>query len=186
VYEPADDSFLLADHLKHEVRSKDIILDLGTGCGIQAIISTTVKKDTQIIATDINSIAINNALKNARLNNVTDRIEFIHGDLFQPIYKKKHFSLIIFNAPYLPVPRPNQKMKDWISLAWAQGIDTNIIQTFLSKCHIYLKNKGRILMVLSSLSHLDLKKWERLYSIEKLAERAFFFEKIILIKMKNT
>ncbi|MFX1521499.1 MAG: HemK2/MTQ2 family protein methyltransferase, partial [Promethearchaeota archaeon] len=153
VYEPAGDSFLLADYLKHEIRSKDIILDLGTGCGIQAILATTLKNDVQVIATDINPIAVKNAVKNARLNNVSERIEFIHGDLFQPFLKKECFSLIIFNFPYLPLPLPDQKKKDLISLAWTQGIGTNnIVHRFLFDCQTYLNDKGRVLMVVSTLS----------------------------------
>jgi release factor glutamine methyltransferase len=175
---------LLADYLKHEIRSKDIILDLGTGCGIQAITATTLKDDVRVIATDINPIAVKNAVKNAKLNNVNERIEFIHGDLFQPFLKKACFSLIVFNFPYLPLPLPNQEKKEWISLAWTQGIGTNnIIRRFLFDCQTYLNNKGRVLMVFSTLSNIDIKKWENTYSIEKLAERAFFFEKIFLVKI---
>jgi len=183
VYEPAEDSFLLADCLNGEIRSQDVILDLGTGIGIQAIIAATLKDDIQIIATDINPIAVQNAKKNAQINKVSDRIEFINGDLFQPLLAKKNFSLILFNPPYLPLPLPDQKTKDWISRAWAQGLDIDIIHKFLLESYIYLKKKGRILMMLSTLSNFILKKWETTYSIEKLAERSFFFEKIILVKI---
>ncbi len=174
---------LLADYLKHEIRSKDIILDLGTGCGIQAITATTLKDDVRVIATDINPIAVKNAVKNAKLNNVNERIEFIHGDLFQPFLKKEYFNLIIFNPPYLPLPLPDQKKQDWISLAWAQGIGSDIIQRFLLESNSYLKENGRILLIISTLSNIDFKRWEGTYSFERLSERAFFFEKLILLKI---
>lgn len=184
VYEPAEDSFLLADYLSHEIRSQDVILDLGTGIGIQAIVAATLKDDIQIIATDINPIAVQNAKKNAQINKVSDRIEFIHGDLFQPLLEKGHFSLIMFNFPYLPLPSPDLEEKDWISLAWSQGIGAdNILERFFLGLQPFLTDKGRILLILSTLSEVDLKKWEDIYSIEKLAERSFFFEKIILVKI---
>jgi len=184
VYEPAEDSFLLADYLSHEIRSQDVILDLGTGIGIQAIVAATSKDDIQIIATDINPIAVQNARKNAQINKVSDRIEFIHGDLFQPFLEKGHFSLIIFNFPYLPLPLPDLEEKDWISLAWSQGIGAdNILERFFLSFRSFLVDKGRILLILSTLSEADLKKREDIYSIEKLAERSFFFEKISLIKI---
>lgn len=184
VYEPAEDSFLLADYLSHEIRSQDVILDLGTGIGIQAIVAATLKDDIQIIATDINPIAVHNAKKNAQINKVSDRIEFIHGDLFQPLLEKRHFSLIMFNFPYLSLPSPDHEDKDWISFAWSQGVGTdNILERFLSSFRSFLIDKGRILLILSTLSEVDLKKWEHLYSIEKLAERSFFFEKISLVKI---
>ncbi|MFX1519836.1 MAG: hypothetical protein ACFFCD_07940, partial [Promethearchaeota archaeon] len=54
---------------------------------------------------------------------------------------------------------------------------------FLFDCQTYLNDKGRVLMVVSTLSNFDFKKWTNVYSIEKLSERAFFFEKILLIKI---
>jgi release factor glutamine methyltransferase len=183
VYEPSDDSFLLADYLNDEIRSKDIILDLGTGIGIQAIIAASLKEDIQIIATDVNPVAVQNAKKNALINKVSDRIDFINCDLFQPLFTKKYFSLIIFNPPYLPLPLTDQKKKDWISRSWIQGLDIDIINTFLSESSVFLKNNGRILMILSTLSKFVFKEWETIYSFEKLAERSFFFEKITLFKI---
>jgi len=183
VYEPAEDSFLLADYLSNDIRSNDVILDLGTGTGIQAIIAATLKNDVNVIATDINPFAVRNAKKNALMNKISQRIEFIHGDLFQPLHEKEYFNLIIFNPPYLPLPLLDQKTQDWISLAWAQGIGSDIIHRFLLESHAYIKKNGRILMILSTLSNFDFKRWEGTYSIKRLSERAFFFEKIILVKI---
>ena len=183
VYEPAEDSFLLADYLSDEIRSEEVILELGTGIGIQAILAANLKDDIQIIATDINPIAVQNAKRNAQINKVSDRIEFIHSDLFQPLLEKRHFNLIIFNPPYLPLPLPNQKKQDWVSLAWAQGIGSDILQKFLLESRSYLKENGRILMIISTLSNIDFKRWGDTYSFERLSERAFFFEKIILLKI---
>ena len=173
----------MADYLGNYIRSEDIILDIGTGIGIQAIVAATLKKDVCVIATDINPIAVRNAKKNAIMNKISDRIEFIQGDLFQPFLKKEYFNLIIFNPPYLPLPLPDQKKQDWISLAWAQGIGSDIIQRFLLESHSYLKENGRILLIISTLSNIDFKRWEGTYSFERLSERAFFFEKLILLKI---
>ncbi len=173
----------MADYLGNYIRSKDIILDLGTGIGIQALVAATVKKDIRVIATDINPIAVKNAKKNALMNKISERIEFIHGDLFQPFLEKEYFNLIIFNPPYLPLPLPDKKRQDLISLAWTQGIGSDIIQRFLLESHAHLKKNGRILMILSTLSNFDFKRWEGTYSIERLSERAFFFEKIILVRI---
>jgi release factor glutamine methyltransferase len=105
VYEPAEDTFLLAENLS--VRENDVVLDIGTGCGIFGILAA--KKAKQVVATDLNPYAVDCAKMNARLNKVADKIELLVGDLFQPIKQNEHFSLILFNAPYLPGWRTNGK-----------------------------------------------------------------------------
>jgi release factor glutamine methyltransferase len=91
VYEPAEDTFLLAENLS--VRENDVVLDIGTGCGIFGILAA--KKAKQVVATDLNPYAVDCAKMNARLNKVADKIELLVGDLFQPIKQSEHFSLIL-------------------------------------------------------------------------------------------
>jgi len=63
VYEPAEDTFLLAENLK--VEPEDFVLDMGTGCGILAVLAA--KKARKVVAVDINPYAIECAKKNAVL-----------------------------------------------------------------------------------------------------------------------
>ena len=92
VYEPSEDSFLLGQNLK--VLETDDVLDMGTGCGILAIIMA--KKAKSVLAVDINPFALNCAIKNAKSNSVKEKINFLRGDLFQSIIPHKKFNLIIF------------------------------------------------------------------------------------------
>ena len=73
------------------------VIDLGTGSGC---ISITLKKklpNINIDAVDISLDALDLALENAKLNNVD--INFIHGDMLNPINKK--YDCIISNPPYI-------------------------------------------------------------------------------------
>jgi len=83
------------------LKSPEKIIDLCTGCGVIAIILGKKFRKSQIFATDISKKALSIAKKNA-LSNKVNNIQFIHGDLFQPILNKKinNVDLIVSNPPY--------------------------------------------------------------------------------------
>lgn len=149
VYEPAEDTFLIAEQLS--VEDEDVVLDLGTGCGILAVLAA--EKAKHVVAVDINPYAIECATKNAEVNGVEETIEFRQGDLFQSIKPDEKFSLILFNAPYLP-SEPSEE-RSWIGKAWAGGPDgRSIIDRFLKGVCNFLADGGRIQFVQSSLSNV--------------------------------
>lgn len=182
VYEPAEDTFLLVEKLK--VKEKEVVLDVGTGCGILAVLAA--KKAKKVVATDINPYAIKCAEKNAKMNCVEDRIEFRLGDLFQPIRPHETFSLILFNAPYLPSELYEER--SWIGRAWAGGPGgREVIDRFIINAPEFLTADGKILLVQSSLSDID-KTMER-FDAKGLKTRVvtkveFPFEKISLIEAR--
>ena len=81
-------------------RRSQLTLDLGTGTGIQAMLAAD--HSDKVIATDLNPRALNFARFNAQLNGI-DNIEFLEGDLFEPV-EGKTFDLIICNPPFSVSP----------------------------------------------------------------------------------
>ncbi|WP_399553065.1 class I SAM-dependent methyltransferase [uncultured Microbacterium sp.] len=79
----------------------DRALDLGTGCGIQALL--VARRAGTVIATDISERALAFAELNARLNGVAN-IEFRHGSMFEPVAGEA-FDLIVSNPPFVITPR---------------------------------------------------------------------------------
>lgn len=76
-------------------------LDLGTGCGIQALL---VSRHAQVVvATDISERALAYAELNAQLNGVRN-IEFRAGSMFEPVTGEA-FDLIVSNPPFVITPR---------------------------------------------------------------------------------
>jgi len=73
-------------------------LDLGCGSGLQSLIMS--RSAEKVTGTDINPRAINLAKFNALLNGITN-VEFICGDLYQPINDQK-FDRIVSNPPSAP------------------------------------------------------------------------------------
>jgi release factor glutamine methyltransferase len=85
-------------------KEKPKIIDLGTGSGAIAISLAKNLKEAFVYATDISKDALDVAKENAIKNNVGNRIEFLCGDLFEPL-KNKNFEgqidCVVSNPPYV-------------------------------------------------------------------------------------
>ncbi|WP_242089077.1 methyltransferase [Curtobacterium sp. DN_7.5] len=77
------------------------VLDLGTGCGIQAMHARRFAD--QVVATDISHRALDIARFNVALNGL-DGIELRHGSLFEPVAGER-FDRIVSNPPFVITPR---------------------------------------------------------------------------------
>ena len=178
VYEPAEDTYLLAGSI--EVNRLSYVLEIGTGTGIIAIIAA--KKANKVIATDINPHAIDCAVKNL-ITNKTYNVELRKGDLFEPVQNEK-FDLILFNTPYLPSAE-DEKLDDELDAAWNGGLNgRDVIDRFIDEVKDYLNPGGKVQLVQSSLS-------DNQETLNKLQEQGFeasitarekgFFEEIVVI-----
>ena len=65
-------SHLLGEAVLAEVRPDDRVLDMGTGCGVNAILAAATARE--VVAVDINPHALDAAVRNAEGNGVADRI----------------------------------------------------------------------------------------------------------------
>jgi release factor glutamine methyltransferase len=184
VYEPAEDTFLMADYLAKVVKETDTVLDVGTGCGILAIVAA--KKALKVVATDLNPHAVECARLNIETNNVSGKVDVRLGDLLKPILKTEKFDLIVFNAPYLP-SEPDEE-KAWLSRAWAGGTSgRQLIDKFIDEASHYLKENGRILLAQSTLANVDetISRFSRAGSeASVVAEKKFLFETIVVVEAK--
>lgn len=79
----------------------DSVLDLGTGCGIQALHAS--RHARRVVATDTSERALELARFNARLNGI-DSIEYRLGSLFEPV-DAEQFDQIVSNPPFVITPR---------------------------------------------------------------------------------
>jgi methylase of polypeptide subunit release factors len=79
----------------------DSVLDLGTGCGIQAMHAS--RWAGRVVATDVSHRALWFAELNAALNRIAN-IEFRHGSLFEPVVGER-FDRIVSNPPFVITPR---------------------------------------------------------------------------------
>jgi methylase of polypeptide subunit release factors len=89
-------------------RDAGAALDLGTGCGIQALLAARHCK--RVVATDVNSRALGYAAFNARLNGVDD-VDFRLGAAFEPV-EGDRFDLVVSNPPYVISPDASYAYRD--------------------------------------------------------------------------
>lgn len=149
VYEPAEDSFFFARNLVSD--RDDCVLDMGTGCGILAIVAAGY--GSNVVAVDVNPFAVHCALANARRNGVSDRISVIRGDLLRSVAETRKFDLILFNSPYVSV---NRESDSWLEYAWAAGASRKqVVDQFIVQAIKHLKHDGQILLLQSTLSGGD-------------------------------
>jgi methylase of polypeptide subunit release factors len=83
-------------------------LDLGTGCGIQALLAA--KHADRVVATDPNPRALGYAAFNAALNGI-ETIELRPGAGFEPL-ESERFDLIVANPPYVISPDASYAYRD--------------------------------------------------------------------------
>ena len=90
------------EHLKNCVASK--IIDLGTGSGAIAISLAKNLTNSFVFATDVSFEALKVAKKNAKRHEVDDQIEFLCGNLFEPLRNKnleRTIDCVVSNPPYV-------------------------------------------------------------------------------------
>ncbi|MCD6560064.1 MAG: methyltransferase [Palaeococcus sp.] len=173
VYEPAEDSFLLARNLK--VREGDLALDIGTGTGIIALLMA--RKARFVLGIDVNPKAVELARENARINDIKN-VEFRISNLFENVEGK--FDIITFNAPYLP--GEPEKPIDHALVGGKRGRE--VLDRFIDDARNYLKPKGMVQIVQSSITGIE-ETLEKLrnkgFNIEITARERYFFEEILVI-----
>lgn len=105
VMPPSSSSFSLAQITIR--RSVESVLDLGTGCGMQALMAASHART--VVATDRNPRAVALTALNAELNGLT--IESREGDWFEPVIGRT-FDLIVGNLPYVVSPGEKHMYRD--------------------------------------------------------------------------
>jgi len=81
-------------------------LDLGTGCGVQALHLAT--HADRVVATDVNPRALRMAAFNAELNGVSN-VEVRDGSFFAPVVGER-FDLIATNPPFVISPATGERL----------------------------------------------------------------------------
>lgn len=134
------------------------ILDIGTGSGNIAVSLAKELRQARIIATDISSDALEVAKSNAERIGVKGRIDFVHGDLFEPFKSKgrfdktKNFSFdfIVSNPPYIPsedIEGLSPEVSVWEPRTGLDGGEDglNFYRRIIREAFYYLRDDGFIL-----------------------------------------
>ncbi|WP_297885008.1 HemK2/MTQ2 family protein methyltransferase [uncultured Halorubrum sp.] len=176
VYQPAEDSGLLAEAAVAEAHGR--VLEVGTGSGwVAARVGT--ERDLDVVGSDLNP----HAARQAR-----DRgVEAAVADLLSP-FRADAFDTVCFNPPYLPTD-PDNEWGDWMEHALSGGESGRaLIEPFLADVGRVLAPDGVVLLLVSSLTGYD----EVLELIDEagfaaapVVEESFPFETLTVLALRR-
>ncbi len=179
VYQPAEDSFLLAEGAE---RLRGRVLEVGCGSGMASICCARAHPDSRVLGVDINPDAVLCAGRNAKANGIRNA-SFRRSDLFGSV--RGTFDAIMFNPPYLPTSG-DEMVSGPLNAAFDGGPDGRaVLDRFLAGFDRRLRSGGVLLLVQSSLN--DRAKTVRClrslgYRCRAVREERFFFERLFLLR----
>jgi len=161
IYEPGEDSFLIGNFLKDLCKNKSV-LDVGAGSGYLAEIAMK-NGARKVDAIDINEESVDVCKKKG--------IHAWQSDLFSNV--EDSYDLIVFNPPYLPKDLDEDEESALITTGGERG--SEILERFFLDVRNYLNEKGKILIVISSLTGVDNLLFDG-FDFKLLGKKKLFFE----------
>ncbi|MBR9706983.1 MAG: methyltransferase [Candidatus Diapherotrites archaeon] len=148
VYEPKEDSYLLARIVQDQDLEGKNVLEVGCGSGLLSLLAAQNAKT--VLAVDINPKAVENTKLNFEKNKITNAI-VKESNLFEKVNGK--FDLIIFNPPYLPDEPALKGKEEMIDKSWAGGpTGRETLFAFLKNAREHLNPDGEILILISNIT----------------------------------
>jgi release factor glutamine methyltransferase len=155
VYQPAEDSRLLAAAAVEDERVAGRVLEVGTGSGWVAE-QVARETDATVIATDVNPAACREAATRAAAASEGPDPAFatVRANLVAP-FVDETFDAVLFNPPYLPTD-PDNEWDDWMETALSGGESGRaVLNPFLDAVGRVLASGGVALVLVSSLTGVD-------------------------------
>ncbi len=125
-------------------------LDLGTGCGVQAL--HLARHCEQVVATDLNQRALALASLGMQLSGV--EVDLRAGSIFEPVAGER-FDLIVSNPPYVMSPPTTERLTYREGSLQADGLTEAIVR----EAPAYL-NPGGSLQLLTNWAIVEDQPWE--------------------------
>lgn len=126
------------------------VMDICTGAGNLAVSMALQCPCCTVFASDLSADAVSLARKNAKFNQLSDRITLLKGDLFSPFESKEFYGsvdLLTCNPPYISTAKVGE-MEEEISehepsLAFDGGaFGIKILHRFIKEAPRYMKKGG--------------------------------------------
>lgn len=177
VYQPAEDSALLASAAIDDVSSPQCVLDVGTGSGwvAEQVAGAT---EAHLVGSDLNPHACRQARKRG--------VETVRANLLTP-FAADRFDVVLFNPPYLPTD-PDNEWDDWMEHALSGGTDgRRLIVPFLDDVDRVLTADGVVYLLVSSLTGyevvVDLAA-EAGFETTEVAQESYPFEVLSVLRLR--
>ena len=177
VYQPAEDSGLLAEAAVDSLFRPGIVLEVGTGSGWVAE-QVDAETDARVIGSDLNPHACRQARERG--------VEAVRADLLAP-FADDTFDAVLFNPPYLPT-EPGNEWDDWMEHALSGGEDgRRLIVPFLKDVGRVLAPGGEVYLLVSSLTGYDTVvelAEEAGFSVDEVVQESYPFEVLSILRLQ--
>lgn len=160
------DSVLIGDFVKINRKSKKI-LDIGTGCGIIALILANRSK-AEIVGIELQEIMADIAKANVQNNELEDRVKIMQGDIknYREIFKRDEFDIVVTNPPYFEFKGDINQINDLDQLAKARHNVDLSLEEIVEASAFVLKNGGSFNMVFRVERLVEVFEIMRKYRLE--------------------
>ncbi|MCI0620113.1 MAG: peptide chain release factor N(5)-glutamine methyltransferase [Acidobacteria bacterium] len=130
------------------------IADVGTGSGCIAVAVANAMLGARLFATDLSEAALKIARRNASRHSVSERIQFLQGDLLlplEPLDLEEKLDCVLSNPPYVAerdLPALQKEVREWeprmALVGGPSGLD--IYKRLLPQALRFLKPGGTLIM----------------------------------------
>ncbi|RME78258.1 hypothetical protein D6774_01680 [Candidatus Woesearchaeota archaeon] len=174
VYEPREDSFLLERNVKKYILEGMLVLDMGTGSGIQAY--AAAQQGATVLAVDVDPQVLEYHKKSelqVKLSHLFDNVEGT-------------FDAIIFNPPYLPFD-PDEPCESRLQTTGGKhGYELTL--KFIEQMGDHLETHGFVLLLISSVTgkeRVEAELEKHLYSFKIVDQEKIPFETLYVYKIEK-
>lgn len=154
---------LLLSHFA-ELRPKDRVIDLGTGCGVIPLILIFRRKAEAVIGVEVQPSLAELARQNVSLNRFSSKIEIWEKDFKDLAGERGIFDCVLCNPPYRRMGSGRVNPQEEKALARHEINAT--LEDVLRAAHHLLKNKGRFCSIYPASRTADLFQGLRRFHLE--------------------
>ena len=175
VYQPAEDSRLLAEAAVEHARGRTLEVGTGSGWVAEQIANQT---EATVVASDYNPAAC----REARARGVPA----VRADLVAP-FRAESFDTVAFNPPYLPTD-PDNEWDDSMERALSGGESGRaVIDPFLDTVGRILTADGAVLLLVSSLTGFDTvvaRAESNGFAVSTVRQESYPFETLSILRLE--
>jgi release factor glutamine methyltransferase len=171
-----------------------ILADVGTGSGCIAVAVAVALPGASVIATDLSEEALSVARRNAARHGVSDRIQFLCGDLLLPLNPfglDGKLDCVLSNPPYVAereLPALQREVRDWEPrLALVGGLTgLEIYQRLLPQALRFLRPGGTLIMEIGYTMQATITElFDGRWNLEKIRDDFSGIPRIVVAQKRS-
>ena len=164
------DALLLSEFVS--LKREDIIVDLGTGCGVIPLVILLKGLIGYAYGLEIQPELADQAIRNARLNGFEKKMDIILGDIRHPPLRWSSADVVICNPPYRP--KKSGRINPDPQRAIARHEIRASLDDVLNTARRLLKPKGRLAIIYPASRLVDIMVRMRGFNLEPKRIRVIY------------